>query len=1002
MNPRRAARQAAPALQPHAIAIAVLALAAGAAQAQTAAAPAPAASAARPAAPPVETITITGFRASIESALNKKREDTGIVDVIRAEDIAKFPDSNIAESLQRVPGVVIARDGGEGRNITVRGLGGDFTRVRINGVEALATTGGTDSSGGNNRSRAFDFNVFASELFNAVTVRKSSSADVDEGSLGATVDLQTSRPFDFRKPTAAVSVSGRYNDGSGKTTPRASFLVSDTFLDRKVGVLLSGAYSKRQVYEEGFSSVRWDNGPSSGGWCSPVGAATPNPSTTSGTTVTPNTATNCGPVAQGVVRLPNTPENQAAYTLASSASNFHPRLPRYGRLTHDQDRLGITAALQIRPSDATLVTMDMLYAKLDATRAENYLEALSFSRTLTQGGKPQTSVVAAQYDANGALQYGKYNGVDLRVESRFDKLRTEFTQPTFTFEQTLSDSLKFTVRAGKAQSRFRNPQQTTLTFDALNVNGYEIDFRGNDRLPKITYPVDVTQPGGALTLIGIPQVASGTQPTTITNTTASEIRIRPQGTDNSVRLLNFTVDWEAIPDQLTLHAGPDLKRYTTKTFEFRRVNQNDTIFAPPGGATVASLSSTLNGFGKGLDIPAGTPTSWVVPNFDAIVSTYDIYCNCIKSGPAGGPGDFTLSSITNGNARGNNRSVVEDDTGLWFMGDFNTKLGGLAIKGNAGVRYVRTAQTAVGYLATGGGTPVSVQNNYSDWLPSLNLSTEVAKNVVLRFAAAKVMSRPQLGNLNPGGSISTTGTLSVTTGNPLLKPFRAKTLDASAEWYFAKNGFVGVGLFQKNISTYIQTLVTNIPFKATGLPLSLLPSNFNGDEVFQVNAPVNTDGGKLSGVELNWQQPFSFLPGFARNFGMLANYTRVKSKINYQVSPTSSTTIRDDLLNLSPKSWNVTFYYDDGTLSARISTSNRSAFLTRVPGQNNNDVEGTNGSTNVDASVSYNITDKLSVRLDGINLRNTANDQFISRARNSSVAYTVTGREYMLGMNYKF
>ena len=194
--------------------VATLAMTAGA-HAQTAPTTAPAtAPTTAPNVAPSERIEVTGFRASIQSALNAKRMDSGIVDVIKAEDIGKFPDTNLAESLQRIPGVVIDRDAGEGRNVTVRGLGGDFTRVRINGIEALATTGGTDSSGGNNRSRAFDFNVFASELFNSITVRKSSSADVDEGSLGATVDLQTSRPFDFKKFTATGSVSPPWRPAS--------------------------------------------------------------------------------------------------------------------------------------------------------------------------------------------------------------------------------------------------------------------------------------------------------------------------------------------------------------------------------------------------------------------------------------------------------------------------------------------------------------------------------------------------------------------------------------------------------------------------------------------------------------------------------------------------------------------------------------------------------------------------------------------------------------------
>ncbi|KPF58266.1 hypothetical protein D621_06670 [beta proteobacterium AAP51] len=975
-----------------AIAAAAL-LALGTAQAQTAPAPAASPATAAPAAPAAQRIEITGFRASLESALNKKREDSGIVDVIRSEDIAKFPDTNLAESLQRIPGVVIDRDAGEGRNITVRGLGSDFTRVRINGIEALATTGGTDSSGGANRSRGFDFNVFAAELFSSITVRKSSSADVEEGSLGATVDLQASRPFDFRERTVSVSVKGRYNDVGRKTDPRVAFLASDTFFDRKLGVLVSGAYSKRNLLEEGFSTVRWDNGPSSGGWCAPQGVLPANPTT--------STATTCGPAAQGVARLPNTPDNVAAYNLASSANNFHPRLPRYGRLTHEQDRLGLTAAIQLRPAEGTLLSLDVLYSKLEATRQEDFLQAISFSRNAGQGGKPQTSVLEAQYAPNGALQFGRYNGVDIRSESRFDELTTTFTQPSLTLQQDIGENVRLFARVGRAESKFRNPFQTTTTLDALNVNGYSIDFRGNDRLPVISYPFDVTQPG-TLSLVTVPQVATGTQPSTITNTTASEIRIRPQGANNINDVAHFSGEWQAIPDKLTLKAGVDYKRYTFDTFEFRRVNQNDTIFAPPAGTSLASLTTQVTGFGRGLGLPAGTPTSWVIPNLAAIASTYDIYCNCLKSGPAGGPGDFTLSSTTNGNARGNNRRVVETDQGAYVQADFTTEVAGIPLRGNAGVRVVQTEQAATGFQATGGGTEVTVTQTYTDTLPSFNLAANLTDDFILRLAAAKVMARPQLGNLNPGGTISTTGTLSVTSGNPQLKPFRATTVDASGEWYFARNAFLGVGLFYKDINTYIQSLRNNIPFNATGLPLSLLPPNFTGDEVFQVTTPINTAGGKLTGVEFNWQQPFTFLPGAWKNAGFLLNYTYVKSKIDYQVSPTSTQVIRDDLLNLSPKSWNATLYYDDGTFSARVSASSRSAFLTRVPGQNNNDVEGKNASTNVDASISYKLTPNLDLTLEGVNLTNEANDQFISRARNSSVVYHKTGREYLIGARYKF
>lgn len=961
----------------------VTALAMGLAHAQ---ATAPAA----PAAEPEMKVVVTGLRAALESALNKKREDNGIVDVIKSEDMGKFPDTNLAESLQRVPGVVIDRDAGEGRNITVRGLGQDFTRVRINGLEALATTGGTDSSGGTNRSRGFDFNVFASELFSSLTVRKSSSADVDEGSLGATVDLQTMRPFDLKGFNATITAKGKYNDLSKKTDPRVAFLLSDTFADRKVGVLLSGAFSKRQLLEEGFSTVRWDNGPSSGGWCAPQGV-TANPSN--------STATTCGPAAQNVPRLPASQAATDAYNAASNAANFHPRLPRYGRLTHDQDRIGLTGSVQWRPMQGSLLTFDMLYAKLDATRQEDFLEAISFSRSASQGGKPQTSVVEAQYAPNGNLLYGKFNGVDMRAESRFDELSTTFTQPTLTLEQRLTDTLQLQARIGRATSKFRNPVQTTTTLDALNVDGYTIDFRQDDRHPLITLPFDPASASGPLQIVGVPQVTSGTQPTTVPNTTTSEVRIRPQGATNRNDTATVDLSWEAT-DGLTIKGGYNSKKYDFDSYEFRRVNQNDTIFAPASGA--GGLTTTVSGFGKGQNLPAGTYTTWLIPDLNAIAKAYDIYCNCIKSGPAGGPGDFTLSSITNGNARGNNRAVTEDDQGFYLMGEFKNELAGMPLRGNFGARYVKTELSATGYLATGGGTAVTVDNEYEDVLPSLNVALNVSKDFIARFGAAKVMTRPPLGFLSPGGTIATTGTLTVNTGNPLLKPFRAKTFDTSFEYYFGKNAFLGLGLFQKNISTYIQSLRTNVAFKDTGLPLSLLPSNFTGEEVFQVTAPINTDGGKLKGFEINYQQPFTFLPSWGKDFGTLLNYTHVKSKIEYVVSPTSATRITDDLLNLSPRSWNATLYYDNGKLSARVSASSRAAFVTRVPGQNNNDVEGKNKSLNVDLSLSYKLNDKLEFTLEGVNLTNEENDQFVSRARNSVVVNNVTGREFLAGLRYKF
>lgn len=207
----------------------------------------------------MEEVVVTGFRQSLNAALEDKREAVGAVDSIVAEDIADFPDLNLAESIQRVPGVSIARDAGEGRQISVRGLGPQFTRVRINGMEAMSANGGTDAAGGTNRDRSFDFNTFASELFNSITIRKTSAAETEEGSLGATVDLRAARPFDYDEFTVVTSVQGSYNDISEDVDPRGAFLISNTFADGKFGALLSVAYTKRQLLDEGSSTVRWQN-----------------------------------------------------------------------------------------------------------------------------------------------------------------------------------------------------------------------------------------------------------------------------------------------------------------------------------------------------------------------------------------------------------------------------------------------------------------------------------------------------------------------------------------------------------------------------------------------------------------------------------------------------------------------------------------------------------------------------------------------------------------------
>ena len=202
-----------------------------------------------------DEIVVTGFRASLGAAINVKRDSISAVDAVVAEDIAKFPDQNLAESLQRIPGVSIQRDAGEGRAITVRGLGAQFTRVRLNGLETVATS--TDGASAN-RDRAFDFNVFASELFSSLVVHKTAEASLDEGSLGAVIDLNTGNPLGGKTGFTIVgSALASYNDLSNNLEPRLAGLVSWKSPNGDFGASLSAAYQTTDNFELGSNTVRW-------------------------------------------------------------------------------------------------------------------------------------------------------------------------------------------------------------------------------------------------------------------------------------------------------------------------------------------------------------------------------------------------------------------------------------------------------------------------------------------------------------------------------------------------------------------------------------------------------------------------------------------------------------------------------------------------------------------------------------------------------------------------
>ncbi|WP_298287848.1 TonB-dependent receptor [Novosphingobium sp.] len=335
-----------------------------------------------------QAIIVTGYRASLRSAINEKQRANVQIDAITAEDIADFPDNNLAESLQRLPGVSIDRDNGEGRSITVRGLGGDFNRTRLNGLEALSTAGSNDSGAGPNRSRSFDYNTFASELFNSLKVQKTPSAETDEGSLGATIDLQTARPFDYKKGAFALSSEGNYQKNSQRWQPRLAGLFSRRFGD--MGLLVSGAWARSEneidqyrrppaAFDYVYRGSTWagNENPQRAGFAAPAG-------TNFGSAITnPQIASLLsGSNPEAYAKLyPGAPFNTPG-RFDDSTLRF-PGLPSLEQQDVRYRRLGLTAAYQWQISNRTRLSIDGLYSQFRNKSTINQISPVGLNRNNT-------------------------------------------------------------------------------------------------------------------------------------------------------------------------------------------------------------------------------------------------------------------------------------------------------------------------------------------------------------------------------------------------------------------------------------------------------------------------------------------------------------------------------------------------------------------------------------------------------------------------------------------
>jgi iron complex outermembrane receptor protein len=1034
-----------------------------------------------------EAIIVTGFRASLQNALGQKRRSDQIIDAITAEDIADFPDANLAESIQRLPGVSIDRDNGEGRSVTIRGLGGDFQMTRLNGADALAVAGGSSSDAGANRTRGFDFNTFASELFSNIRVTKTTAAINDEGSLGAIIDLTTGRPLSYRTNRMALGLEGEYRENGSTWNPRITALVSHRFGDT-FGLLASVAYQENRQQIDAFRRG--------------IGAFeyTYRNSLINGTT----------PPVYGFAR----PSNQgtgatfgsdpAAYALITPTTII-PALPSISRQDLSYDRLGATATAQWRPSSRTEVVLDGVFSRYrqdsivsgitpiglnrngtnarvtqNTLRAPNTANGLAdrlalYPRcvpsattdcggtTLVPGtrdsfnarnlnpfdyynwsgspgfvnspnqtgfyneliGRPNTRIREAHVNDAGQADYLLLDDVDWRSSADAQFGTTNFYQGTLNLRQDFSDQLSAEATFGYSRSEFRSTG-LLAEFNAIDRDNYTFDARGDGIMPLMNPGFDVGDPNQWSLVKGL-----------------STIRYFNSEVNNEFRVARLNFAYE-VNEEFTLRWGGTYKQFDFDSDQARRNQDIEAVNPTLAEANLAITSLGRNvGFGQGLTVSPGTPTSMFVPDLGAFRREFGIDCNCVNQW-----GDFR--AIVDGRQR---NAVTERDLSGFFQLDFNVDLFGRPLRGNGGLRVARTRVTGEGNVGgTDGvlGIPVTAHHQYWDVLPSMNANWEVAENFLIRFAASQTISRPQLASLTPGTTSFASGlnaagaAPTITVGNPYLSPFRSTNFDLSFERYFGRNGLVAVTFFHKDLASFPQQIAGEAPLSTVFEPeiYQLLVESMTSPTlrayteaggVWAIRQFQDAPGGTIRGVEVNVQTDFAFLGDFWENFGITANYTHIDSSLNYltgtvlstrqgQAGTTAANTFAEGpFLNTSPDAFNATLYYENDTWSARVSAAYRERYVNRFPlasgtcavGTTTNagaacnspvisDFGYTENTLNIDAAFSWSVTDFLRLTLEGRNLTNEPTYRTMYEANPVTQTYQSTGRVITAGARLTF
>ncbi|CAN5240060.1 TonB-dependent receptor [soil metagenome] len=862
-------------------------------------------------------IVVTGYRESLSKARDIKKESVIQKDVIVAEDMAKFPELNLAESLQRVAGVQITREAGEGRRISLRGLGPDFARVQLNGMEVLGNVDSAqDSRGQRTRDRAFDFNIFASELFSRVEVEKTFQAAQNEGGMAGTVGLFTGKPFDYASGTkgALVGKLGT-NEYTKDAQPRVAALLSHNW-DNRFGVLVSVAYSRRKTTEQGHNTYNYDK---------------------------PDADTLADMVDQGLDISHLSAAQQAKFL---SGDLYFADGNRLSSWNAKQERLGITAAVQWQPSDNLLFTVDGLYGQLTTHRSELHLATrpLNSDGSIAfdgPAGSPwpalfQTASVIndLRWDDSDYVTRTDVTGTTFGSESRRSLNKTRFRSIELTGKWDASDALTIDGHVGYQKSTYKTPYDDKFY---MRAKGNLIADYGEDgRSASFEYPgTDLTNPA---------------------NYTMDDFYYRAFNNESELKEGVLNLQYK-MSDVLTLRAGGAYHRFKQDGRDlFYDSNVNGTR-AKTRGTSVADITDVFtNEFG-----------SWLVGNYAKGFAKYNEY-HRLEQNKDGSGG--VLQDIENV------YTTTEETESGYVQMDWDTHLGDMRFRGNIGARGYHTKTHSTGWIQGDSyaylGT-TDVEGSYSGVLPAMNAVLELTPEMLIRFAASQNLNRPGLGSIAAEGSAfknEDSGEISASRGNPNLKPYKDTTIDVSAEYYFGKVGLLSASVFKKWIKNFISSeTLHDIPFSETGVPFTTIPGATADTIVTDFDMPINVSGTKsLTGVELAAQAQFSFLPAPFDGLGVVANFTYVDAPKDITgISKTSY----NATLYYETERWGLR-----GSLSHRARY-----YTGRSDDVMDAGTRGFEATTYIDASAFVNVTKGIQFTLNAINLTNQKDTQFWGQNR---------------------